>query len=161
MLIRLEHKCYRIKDKIRRNPEKFEESLHLDAIKAKLQTDLMKDNPASIATQFINGLDNIYTSLLKFTDLKGIVIIIDELDKLGKNVEFGHFFKIVHEYLNQDGLNNINFILVGQNGTFSQLKQQDPSTERVLSHVPLEALKDDEARHILNYASSKRAEAPY
>ena len=161
LLIRLEHKCYRIKDKIKRNPEKFEESLHLDAIKAQLQTDLMKDNPASIATQFINGLDNIYISLLKFTDLKGIVITIDELDKLGKNVEFGHFFKIVHEYLNQDGLSRINFILVGQKGTFSQLKEQDPSTERTLKHVILKALKDDEVRHILNYASSKKSETPF
>lgn len=161
LLIRLEHKCYRIKDKIRRNPEKFEESLHLDTIKANIQNEIMKDSPASITTQFINGLDNIYTSLLDFTDLKGIVIIIDELDKLSKSVEFGHFFKMVHEYLDQDGLSHTNFILVGQKGIFSRLKQQDPSTERILSHVPLKALKDDEARHILSYASSEKSETPF
>jgi deoxyadenosine/deoxycytidine kinase len=161
LLIRLKHKCKRIKSIIKKDKEKFEASLNLDYIKEKLQTDFMKDNPASIATQFINGLDNIYTSLINFTDLKGIVIIIDELDKLNKSVEFGHFFKIVHEYLNQDGLNNINFILVGQKGTFTHLKQQDPSTERTLKHVILKALNDNEARHILDYASSKKSETPF
>lgn len=161
LLIRLEHKCNRIKSKIKRSKGQFEASLRLDTIKAKMQNEIMKDSPASIATQFINGLDNIYTSLLNFTDLKGIVIIIDELDKLSKDVEFGHFFKIVHEYLNQDGLSNIIFILVGQKGIFNHLKQQDPSTERILNHVRLRELKEDEARHILTYASSKKAEIPF
>jgi len=161
LLIRLEHKCHRIKDKIKSQQEKFEESLHLEVIKANIQNEIMKDSPASITTQFINGLDNIYTSLLDFTDLKGIVIIIDELDKLSKSVEFGHFFKMVHEYLDQDGLSHTNFILVGQKGIFNRLKQQDPSTERILKHVALKELNDDEARHILNYASSKKSEAPF
>lgn len=162
LIFRIENQCIWIKNFKTGSKTKFEASLNLGIIKAGLQTDIITNKPASIATQFVNGLNNIYKSLISFTEYKGINILVDELDRLNENINFGHFFKVIHEYLIQDGLTTVNFIFAGQKGIYTHLYQQDPSIERIVRHVPISKLEnEDECRHILNYASSKKAKPAF
>jgi len=160
LIFLIEDSCKQVKThKI--SKKKFEASLNVGVIKASLEAEFISNLPASIATRLINGLKNIYNPLKTFTDYKGINILIDELDQLDKKINFGHFLKITHEYLIQNELTNINFILAGQKGIYSHLYQQDPSVERIVKHTPISKLHNEECSYILNYASSKKAIPPF
>jgi len=134
--------------------KKISASLDLGVIKASLEGDILSSMPSSIATRLLEGIIDINRTLINFTNYEGINILIDELDQLEDNINFGHFIKIVHEYLIQNGLNNINFIFAGQKGIFSKLYHQDQSVERIIKHVPISKLHKDECKHILTYAST-------
>jgi len=161
LLFRIENECYYLKTFKTGDKTKFAASLNLGIIKVALTTDVITNKPASVATQFVSGLKSIYESLISFTTYEGLNILVDELDKLDEGINFGHFFKLVHEYITHDQLRNVNFILVGQKGIYTRLYNQDPSIERIVKHVPLSKLESEECKHILSYASAIKAKPPF
>lgn len=161
LIYRIEEQCKLVKSFRTSENKKFDASINLGVIKASLETEIISNRPATIATKFIEGLNIIYRALNEYTTYKGIIIQIDEIDRIGIDVNFGHFLKLIHEYIIQDKLNKINFILVGQKGIFSLLNEQDNSIDRVIRHIPLTKLDIDECKYILNYASSKKAFSPF
>lgn len=136
--------------------------LNLGLIKASLEmsTKIEERSPATIANQLVAGLSNTFTLLNKLQDYQCINIMIDELDQISSDVNFGHFMKIVHETLVSLDLNQITFILAGQQGVYTRLINEDPSFERIVRHVPLTILDGDASEHVLSYATS-RAKPPF
>jgi hypothetical protein len=85
---------------------------------------------------------------------EGINVMLDEIDLLPQNVNFGHFLKIVHETLGRERLDDVTFILAGQQGIYSRLLKEDPSVERLVRHVPIATLDPDEAEYVLEFAAN-------
>jgi hypothetical protein len=149
---RIEQECLLLKSFETSKKKKFTAELDLKFIKTSLETEISSNKPASIVTHFINGLRVINSSLIKYTNYAGINIFLDELDRLPIEINFGHFIKLVHEYFNQDGISNTNFIFVGQRGIYSRLLSEDGSIERLVRHIPISKIDVDESNHILEFA---------
>jgi len=160
ILYRLEQNCLLLKTFEVKGKKKLKAEIDLKVVKASLESEIVSKRPASIVTSYINGLRTIYHPLEKYTDFEGINIFIDEIDRIPKEINFGHFVKLVHEYSDNDGLSKINYILVGQRGTFKRLFNEDPSIERLVKHVPVSKIDMDESGFILDYASI-HADPPY
>jgi hypothetical protein len=161
LIHRIENECVWVKSFKTGSKNKFQASINLGVVKAGLQTEIITNKPSSVLTQLVNGLKTVYNSLINYTNYDGINILIDELDQINENINFGHFLKILHEYLVHDELDRINFIFAGQKGIFTHLFIQDPSIERIIKHVPISKLESEECKYILNYASSKKAKPPF
>ena len=152
LIYRIEQECLLIKSFTAGSQKKFTAELNLKFVKASLETEITSNRPASIVTHFINGLKVINASLINFTKYEGINIFLDELDRLPNEIKFGHFIKLIHEYFNQDGIKNTNFIFVGQRGIYSRLITEDRSIERLVRHIPISKIDIDESNHILEFA---------
>lgn len=153
ILYRIEQECLFIKTYEPGGKKELKLELDLSVIKASLKSDLYTKTPASIVTSYVSGLKMIYKSLTKFTKYKGINVFIDEVDRLSKNINFGHFIKLIHEYSMNDDLENITYIYAGQIGVYNRLLIEDASIDRLLKHIPISKIDVDESRHILEYAS--------
>lgn len=129
--------------------------LNLGFIKANVEATIgssTKGAPATLATQFVDGLELVFKKIHLFR-YKAISIMLDEVDKLPSDANLGGFMKIVHESLSSRDLNNVNFILAGQMGIFTRLQKEHPSFERLIKHVPLSPLDLDASEYILDYAT--------
>ena len=115
--------------------------------------------PASIASIFVSGIKLILDNISQ-TDYEGISIMIDEIDQMNSDINFGHFFKIIQERLNHYNLENISFIFAGQKGVYSRLIREDYSFERIVRHVPLTTLSVEASNFILVYAAGN-SEPPF
>jgi hypothetical protein len=131
--------------------------VNLGIFKAKLEAKAgsRTRSPATIATQLVGGLESALSVLQNLSLCSGINIMLDELDQLSAEINFGHFMKIVHETLNNRGLREVTFILAGQQGVYTRLIREDPSFERLVRHVPLSTLDGDASDYVLRYASSQ------
>lgn len=152
LIYRIEQECLLIKSFSTGKQKKFTTELNLQFVKASLETEITSNRPASIVTHFINGLKVINSSLVNYTKYTGLNIFLDELDRLPNEINFGHFIKLIHEYFNQDGITNTNFIFVGQRGIYSRLLAEDRSIERLIRHIPISKIDIDESNHILEFA---------
>ena len=141
------------------NKKKVKFKLNLAVFKTSLESDIVSNKPSSIVTQFIGALSTAYNSL-KFIGYEGVNIVIDELDCIAANINFGHFIKLIHEYCSADKLENITFLFVGQRGLYSRLLTEDHSVERLITHVPISKLCPKESEHILDYAG-RTARPPF
>lgn len=131
--------------------------INLGVVKAKLEakTGFVKRSPATIANQLVAGLSTALMTLQRFKVCSGINIMLDELDQLSPEINFGHFMKIIHETLVSAGLERVTFILAGQQGIYSRLVEEDPSSERIVRHIPLSTLDGDASAYVLEYAASQ------
>lgn len=123
-------------------------------IKASLEAAVQSGSysPSTTAAQFVAGLETALTAF-RSPGYKSINIMVDELDQLNSSINFGHFMKIVHESLNNAGLNHVTFIFAGQKGIYTRLIRENPSFERIVRHVPLSVLDEDASHYILEHAS--------
>lgn len=130
---------------------------NLGVIKAKFEGNVStrKRSPATYATLFVDGLYQIQMSLMNIHFYESINIMLDELDLLSSDINFGHFIKIVHETLIRKELFNVSFIFAGQKGIYPRLIEQDKSFERIVHHISLSILDADASTHVLQYASSQ------
>jgi DNA-binding MarR family transcriptional regulator len=130
--------------------------INLGVVKAKLEaeTSLSKRSPATIATQLVTGLSEALRTLRKLREYDGINIMLDELDQLSPQINFGHFMKILHETLVRENLQRISFVFAGQQGIYTRFVREDPSFERIVRHVPLSTLDGDASNYVLEYAAS-------
>lgn len=133
--------------------------VNLGVVKAKLEAKVgsAKRSPATIATQLVDGLRSVVVLLRNLGQPSGINVMLDELDQLSTQINFGHFMKIVHEALNNKELKEVSFILAGQQGIYTRLIAEDASFERIVRHIPLSTLDGDASDHVLEYASSQAA----
>lgn len=112
-----------------------------------------KKSPTTIATILVDGLETVYKVLNKTRFVKRINIMLDEIDQLSPDINFGHFLKVVQATLDSRSLKEITFTLAGQKGVFSRFNKEDESFERLVRHIPLAKLNGDASSHILEYAS--------
>ena len=124
---------------------------NLGIFKTQIETELQKKKflPATLANILVNAL---FSIINKVDCDMGLNIMIDEVDQISKDINFGHFIKVVHETLNRKGIENVTFIFAGQSGVFSRFNNEDPSFERIVTHIPISTLDSKASEHILDYA---------
>jgi len=152
ILCNIEQECILLKRYEVGNQTKVKFELNLGVIKTTLENEITASSPASIATQFVNGLREIYNSVEQI-GRKGICILLDEVDMISDEINISNFLRLVHEYADHYNIENLVLILTGQIGTFSRMHKENPSVERMIYHLPLTKLMYNESTHILDYAS--------
>jgi hypothetical protein len=136
---------------------KIEFTLDLKVFKARIETEVVRQKPGTLAAEFVAGLELLHRSA-RLLGKEGLCIIVDEVDELDPTVKFGRFFKAIHERLQQQQTTEITFVLTGQRGVFERLFGEERSIERIIRHVPISVLDPEESRHILNYAAEHASE---
>jgi hypothetical protein len=131
--------------------------VNLGVFKAKWEKQSKEEKlaPATVANQLAIGFEKALQTLGQFHVCDSINVMIDELDHLSPNINFGHFMKIVHETIASSDL-KVTFILAGQQGVYSRLTIEDASFERIVRHIPLSVLDPEESGYVL-WSASERA----
>ncbi len=131
-------------------------------IKAQINAEKDKKEylPSTMANILANSLIKTICTFNKDNLNLGINIMLDEMDQLNRDINFGHFIKVVNETLNNKGVENITFIVAGQTGIFNRFNNEDRSFERIVKHIPISPLDEEACEYILLYAQDK-AKPPF
>lgn len=139
---------------------KFETSFRKFVSGFKLEIDLAgfgklghdKQNPTNIS-QLIDG----FVSRLSTIDQEvqkagkdGILIFIDELDRIRPDSLISSFFKLTCERLARDGLRRVAFVCAGITGAVQKLEEEHASILRTFRDVPLPRFEKNEVLQILS-----------
>jgi hypothetical protein len=79
----------------------------------------------------------------------GIILFIDEIDRVSPQTRAATFFKLVSEELARADVNNVAFFLAGITGAIQRLEEEHASIVRVFRDIPLPRLSLEETREIL------------
>jgi hypothetical protein len=80
----------------------------------------------------------------------GIVFIIDETDNACDDLHIGYFFKVVTELLQQNGCQNIMFIVVGLPETSEKLAKSHESSLRIFNHIRVKELNRADRFYVID-----------
>jgi Cdc6-like AAA superfamily ATPase len=80
----------------------------------------------------------------------GIVFIIDETDNACDDLHIGYFFKVVTELLQQNGCQNIMFIVVGLPETSEKLAKSHESSLRIFNHIRVKELNPADRFYVID-----------
>ena len=80
----------------------------------------------------------------------GIVFIIDEADNACDDLHIGYFFKVVTELLQQNGCQNIMFIVVGLPETSAKLAKSHESSLRIFNHIRVKELNPIDRYYVID-----------
>lgn len=152
ILRNIEQECLLLKRYKLGENKKVKIEFNIGVFKAALENELTASSPASVATQFINGLRELYTAA-KLIGRNGMCVLLDESDMVSNEINLADFLRLVHEYADHYSIDGLSMILTGQSGTYSRLLQENASVERMIFHVPLTKLAYEESKHIVNFAS--------
>ncbi len=128
---------------------------------AKLGRD--KQNPINM-TQLIDEFVARLAKVNKETEKSGkdgILVFIDELDRIEPNSMIASFFKLTCERLARDGLKRVAFICAGITGAVQKLEEDHASILRTFRDVPLPRFEKGEVSEILcdGFAKAKHTVA--
>lgn len=82
-------------------------------------------------------------------DKSGIILFIDELDRVKQNSGMATFLKLSAEKLSREGIKNVAFFAAGITGAIQNLEEDHGSIYRTFKDVPLPRLKLYEVEEIL------------
>lgn len=80
----------------------------------------------------------------------GIVFIIDEADNACDDLHIGYFFKVVTELLQQNGCQNIMFIVVGLPEISAKLAKSHESSLRIFNHIRVKELNPTDRFYVID-----------
>lgn len=80
----------------------------------------------------------------------GIVIIVDEADNACHDLHIGYFFKVVTELLQQNGCNNVMFIVAGLPDVVEKLASSHESSLRVFNQFMIKELSVDDRKYVVD-----------
>ncbi|MDD5158174.1 ATP-binding protein [Sulfurimonas sp.] len=80
----------------------------------------------------------------------GIIFIIDEADNASESLRIGYFFKTVTELLQQNGCNNIMFIVVGLPEVVEKLSSSHESSVRIFTSLKINELNMIDREYVIN-----------
>lgn len=80
----------------------------------------------------------------------GIVFIIDEADNACDDLHIGYFFKVVTELLQQNGCQNIMFIVVGLPEISAKLAKSHESSLRIFNHIRVKELNPTDRYYVID-----------
>jgi hypothetical protein len=80
----------------------------------------------------------------------GILFIIDEADNACDDLHLGYFFKVVTELLQQNGCQNIMFVVVGLPETSSKLAKSHESSLRIFNHIRVKELNPKDRFYVID-----------
>jgi len=79
----------------------------------------------------------------------GVLIFIDELDRIKTDSMISSFFKLASERLSRDGVKTVGFVCAGITGAVQKLEEEHASILRTFRDVPLPRFEKEEAAQIL------------
>ena len=116
-----------------------------------------KQNPLNITQlidEFVSRLSKISLEAKK-VGKDGILIFIDELDRIRPDSMISSFFKLTCERLARDGLKEVAFVCAGITGAVQKLEEEHASILRTFRDVPLPRFEKAEVLDILLDGFSK------
>lgn len=139
---------------------KFDSSFRKFLSSVKLEIDLAgfgklgrdKHNPLNInqlIEEFVTRLAKVDAAARK-ANKHGILIFIDELDRIRPDSMIASFFKLTCERLARDGLKKVGFICAGITGAVQKLEDEHASILRTFRDVPLPRFEKVETLEILS-----------
>ena len=138
---------------------KFESTFQKFISSFKLEIDLAgfgklgrdKQNPLNMTQlidEFVARLEKIFQAAMK-SKKDGILIFIDELDRIRPDSMIASFFKLTCERMARDNLKNIAFVCAGITGAIQKLEEEHASILRTFRDVPLPRFEKEEVAEIL------------
>lgn len=79
----------------------------------------------------------------------GVLLFIDELDRVDPGSGIGSFFKLTSEKLNRRGTKNVAFFCAGITGAVQSLEKDHASISRTFRDIPIPRLTGEETESIL------------
>lgn len=105
----------------------------------------------SIRADFVKYLEETWREISPL-GYQGILLIVDELNKIDPKENLGAFFKKISEDLISDGFRNIMFFAVGLPWVEDKIFEDDSSATRIFSHVILGPMDEAESGEIIDKA---------
>jgi len=110
-----------------------------------------KQNPLNInqlIDEFVIRMAKINQEMQKARK-DGILIFVDELDRIRPDSMIASFFKLTCERMARDGLKNVAFVCAGITGAVQKLEDEHASIFRTFRDVPLPRFEEAEVAEIL------------
>ena len=110
-----------------------------------------KQNPMNMTQlidEFVQRIKRVAEEAAK-NGKDGVLIFIDELDRIKPDSMISSFFKLASERLARDGVKNVGFICAGITGAVQKLEEEHASILRTFRDVPLPRFEKEEAAQIL------------
>ncbi len=139
---------------------KFESSFQRFISNYKLEIDLAgfgtlgRDKSApltlnSLITEFVTRIKKVAAEAAK-SNKDGVLVFIDELDRIKPDSMISSFFKLTSERLAREGVKHFAFVCAGITGAVQKLEDEHASILRTFRDVPLPRFAADEVAEILN-----------
>lgn len=80
----------------------------------------------------------------------GMVIFVDEADNACEDLHIGYFFKVVSELLQQNGCENIMFIVAGLPDVVEKLSISHESSIRIFTQLVINELNPEDRKYVVN-----------
>lgn len=106
------------------------------------------DSLTELIDAFVERIKKIETEIIK-KGKNGIIIFIDELDRIKVDSSISSFFKLTTEKMARDNVKKSGFICAGITGAIQKLEEEHASILRTFRDVPLERFSKDEVFQIL------------
>lgn len=105
-------------------------------------------NLTELIDEFSARLDKVTTAASK-AGKDGVIIFVDELDRLSVQSMVATFLKLATERLFRDGTKKLSFMAAGITGAIQKLEDEHGSILRTFRDVPLTTFNKDEVQEIL------------
>jgi len=85
----------------------------------------------------------------QLSSIGGIVFVVDEVERLGPDVNIGSFAKTAIDHFTNRGIRTIAFVLCGTEGTATRIYSDLPRARALFDHLPLPGMNDKELADII------------
>lgn len=86
---------------------------------------------------------------------EGIIFLIDEADNASDDLRIGYFFKTVTELLQQNGCNNIMFVVAGLPEVVEKLSKSHESSVRIFNQLKIKELSTEDRKYVVKKGLEK------
>lgn len=122
--------------------------LDLGGILKIVQSEQKDKSIADLANEFCIQIGKACKEVTK-KDKNGIILFIDEIDRIPPKSGLATFIKLTTEKLNRDGFKNVGFICAGITGSIQNLEEDHASILRTFRDIPIPRLSLEESTLIL------------
>ncbi len=105
-------------------------------------------------TEFINQVKRVNKEVEK-QGKHGVIIFIDELDRIPVSSGLASFLKISTERMMREGIKNVVFFAAGIKGAVQDFEEEHASILRTLRDIPLDRFNEESAKSILSNGFKK------
>ena len=98
---------------------------------------------------FYDFVEDFLRSEAMLGGVEGVVLILDEVEDLLGNVNFGSLARSTVEAMADRGFNNVCFVISGADDTAARIFEQHPSATRSFQHIPLGGMSEAELSEIV------------
>ncbi|MGD6777717.1 AAA family ATPase [Sutcliffiella horikoshii] len=125
--------------------------IHLDLaglLQISRKQDDVEKTISQTVNEFIAQIQKAATKA-KNENKSGILLCIDEIDRLDENSGIASFIKLSTEKMARERIDNVTFICAGITGSIQKMKDDHASILRTFKEIPIHRLSDDETGEII------------